>query len=250
MKEAEMTTFQRAIIDEVRQLGRELKKDIDFTLTDIVFKNKAVTIKCTAKAQRNELMKYFEEYHFVNSVWAISGERLDDVWSYKIRISVKHIYWDWGYTEEDTIKDWLEFMEQNKIQTIDDFVQLTLPMIQNMNRFTKSLPFKKRQPYYAIKSNYIKLLFDNGYITSVTRHISHKADWLYLFYYKNRDISFHLRCQQVDWLPLKREDYWLEPKVFFGNSYEPSEIDTTFKEYMKILRLIQVEFFWVHAQVS
>ena len=86
----------------------------------------------------------------------------------------------------------IEFVSKNNIKSLSEFVHVTCPAMEDINKFVKVYKPADKKELYSIKRQYIKFLYSTGFIENIFKQFSEK-DELVLINTKVNGISFHVR---------------------------------------------------------
>lgn len=227
-------------VQEMENSIKELIEKHNMSIKEMKQLNRMVHLKLIS--ERTEIPNYdfykeLNELPFVLNLFENNfqmGKVADNNCRYKMLFSVREEYFN-GELNNNRYGKFLNFVNDKNIKTLDDFKNITLPMILNMGKYTHSLSYKEKKQFRNIKLKYIAFLFANDLIDTIERRMSKTGDSLMKFVIG--DSILHLRSDDVTFLykknyPMSDTEYTKKEIVF-------EDIDMEFLDHFEIFQHIQ-----------
>ena len=167
---------------------------------------------------------------------------------YNFEFSLKKEYSNGEISPSNIFGEFLIFIKNNNINNIEDFKNITVSMIYNMSKYTHTLKkFNDKKIYRNIKKNYIKFLYENKLIDSISYQTSYSGDELILF--KIDDYSFHLRKE--DCIFLYTTNFKTESEIYQKNEdLNCDNINLNFLDNLNVLTHVNNTQLFSNAEIK
>ncbi len=240
----------------------KLKTSFDFEILELKQRNKFCTIrlKCSIPDENRPnqwFIRAIKELDFVASkndvINSFQLGKKNDNCSYYIfqQIPLKYEYWDNVIDQTKMAGQILNFVKENNITTTKDIRDFFIGQMVNLSKYTKTgIKRDEKKLLWGRKKTFIKFLYKQGLIDLMGEQKSYCDDDLIRFVIAGNVL--HLRKEHCEFLDVEiaNGEIPMMMEIYQKVSYDISEVDTTFYDYLDILQNINQKHLWTNAGVK
>ena len=135
---------------------------------------------------------------------------------------LKKSFWDRSL-QDGPMGDFLQFCDDNRINTSNDFVNVVTPLIHSMTKFIHTIPYMQKAKYRVIKHNFLHIVHSMGLCDSIRRQVSETNELLLEIMIG--DFQFHIPARLQNFvdplsLPLNENIYIKHRVTQFDLAFE------------------------------